>query len=80
MPVYRFQILDHRPVTPPVEAQLAGPEAAQDEAVRFAAEMLRDYPRLFWADGAWSVEVSDANGKELFRLQLLATAATEGRS
>jgi hypothetical protein len=55
MPVYRFQILDHRLVTPLVEARYAGIQGAQDEAVRFAAEMLKEHPRQFWSHRAWSV-------------------------
>lgn len=46
--------------------------AARIEAVRYAAEVLKEMPDRFWNCEMWTMAVSDADKKPLFTLRFLA--------
>ena len=46
--------------------------AARVEAVRYAAEVLKEMPDRFWNCEEWTMAVSDRNRKPLFTLKFLA--------
>lgn len=46
--------------------------AARVEAVRFAAEILKEMPDRFWNCEEWLMTVSDQHRKPLFTLKFLA--------
>lgn len=49
---------------------LSGPEQAREEAIAFAAELLRDLDGAFWNGGDWSMRVADETGATVCTLLL----------
>ena len=52
---------------------------ARLEAIRFAAETMKDNPQEVWADGTFRVEVSDEEGMLLCTIVILALDAPASR-
>jgi hypothetical protein len=75
MPVYHFNVRDGTDIPDPDGTDLPDLRSARVEAVKLAARLLMDEPETFWEGSNWHVEVTDASGIALFRLDFMATDA-----
>ncbi len=67
MPVYYFDISDGQQVDfEEFGVELRGPEAAFEEAIRGARDMLRDTSLKRRATSSWAYQVRGESGKTLF--------------
>ena len=81
MPRYHFHVFDGEmgPDTDGIE--LPNWQDARLKAIRYAGEVLRDYPERVTEHRDWRMEVTDDAGLMLFRFDFcaMAAAATQGR-
>lgn len=80
MPRYFFDINDGRDFPDLQGSELIDLAAARIEAVRYAAEMLKEMPERFWNCEEWTMTVSNHNRKMLFTLKFLAESAPSATS
>jgi hypothetical protein len=71
MPQYHFHVYDGRPVKNVNGIELPNIQAARVEALRLAAETIRDAAERADLGDAWRVEVLDEVGLMLFRMDFL---------
>jgi hypothetical protein len=69
---YFFDIKDGTDFQDLQGSEWADLNAARMEAVRYAAEVLKEMPDRFWNCEEWTMAVSDYNRKPLFTLKFLA--------
>ncbi|WP_426954146.1 DUF6894 family protein [Muricoccus radiodurans] len=79
MPLYHFQVLDDQTLPDSVGVQLPDLKAARVEAVRVAAEILKEHAETFWSTYEWQLKVTDDTGLTLFTLLFLAQEAPSTR-
>lgn len=73
MPTYFFHIRHGKYASAsPDGIELSGPEAARQEAAMMCSDMARDIVSELGDNPEWRMEVTDAAGKKLYRLTLLA--------
>lgn len=72
MPRYFFDIKDGTDFHDLQGSEWADLAAVRVEAVRFAAEILKEMPERFWNSEEWTMAISDFNRKPLFTLKFLA--------
>lgn len=72
MPRYFFHVQDGRDYPDLQGTELLDLKAARNEAVRFAAALLRDHADTFWASGEWKLRVTDDSDLTLFELLFVA--------
>lgn len=75
MPRYFFNIFDGRSATDTEGTSLPNWQAARREAIRLAGHVLRDEADRLIPDEEWRMEVSDAKGAVLFKLDFSFTDA-----
>lgn len=78
---FHFNIYDGRGLTDYEGTELPNWEAAQQLAIQHAGEVIRDDAKRIVADEDWRMEVTDANGLVLLRLDfsvLLSPALASG--
>ncbi|MFS0772554.1 DUF6894 family protein [Sphingomonas sp. 1P08PE] len=80
MPHYHFHVQDGGLSLEPDGMLLTDAHEARTQAVRFAADLLRDEPPGLWADGRWSMTVTDERELPLFSLTMIATTAPDAYS
>lgn len=73
MPRYFFHIRDGREYIDLQGTVLANLQEARIEAVRFAAQLLRDRPAEFWNEMEWHMRVATEDDLSLFQLTFFAT-------
>ncbi|GGA36023.1 DUF6894 family protein [Sphingomonas psychrolutea] len=69
MPRYFFDISDGSDFRDLDGSECPDLAAAQIEAVRYSAEVLREMPERFWNAESWTMTVSDHNREHLFTLK-----------
>lgn len=69
---YFFDIKDGRDFPDLQGSEWPDLAAARIEAVRFAAEVLKEMPERFWNCEEWTMTVSDQKREPLFTLKFLA--------
>ncbi len=72
MPRYFFDIVDGEDFPDLQGSEFADLAAARVEAVRYAAEVLKEMPERFWNCELWTMTVSDPCRNPLFTLKFLA--------
>jgi hypothetical protein len=72
MPRYFFHVTDGYSAPDLVGTELPDISAAQTEAIRASASILRDEGDRFWDGTEWSMEVKDEMGRSLFTLRFSA--------
>ena len=72
---YFFDIKDGTDFTDFHGSEWADLNAVRLEAVRYAAEVLKEMPERFWNCEEWTMAVSDHNRKPLFTLKFQAGVA-----
>jgi len=72
MPRYFFDIKDGQDFEDLQGSEWKDLAEARIEAVRYAAEVLREMPERFWFAEQWKMSVSDQNRKLLFTLNFFA--------
>ena len=72
MPQYFFDIRDGQDFPDLQGSEWKNLAEARVEAVRYAAEVLKEMPERFWHCEEWTMTVSDHNRKMLFTLKFLA--------
>ncbi|MBC9032148.1 hypothetical protein IAG41_07075 [Sphingomonas sp. JC676] len=72
MPRYFFDIVDGEDLPDAQGSMHADLAAARVEAVRYAAEVLKEMPERFWNCEQWTMSVYDYNRLPLFTLKFLA--------
>lgn len=72
MPRYFFNVKDGRNLTNHTGSEFPDIYAAQNEAIRFSGELLREMGARFWNETEWVLEVSDEDGRVLFVLRFSA--------
>jgi hypothetical protein len=75
VPVYHFNVRDGSDIPDPDGTDLPNLRSARVEAVKLAGQVLLDDPEKFWDGPEWGVEVTNAVGGILFRLDFTATDA-----
>ena len=75
MPVYHFNVQDGSNTPDGDGTDLPNLWAARREAVMLAGQVLLDGPDKFWEGSDWHVDVTNASGAILFRLDFTATDA-----
>ena len=70
MPNYHFNLSDGFRDPDQTGTELPGIQQAKIEAVRHAAEMMKDDPAELWADGKLRVDVTDDDGNALFAVTI----------
>ena len=70
MPKYFFEIADAYPHIPCVGSELPTLSAARCHALKYAGQLLCDQEEPFWADGEWTMTVTDHNHLILFVLTI----------
>lgn len=75
MPCYFFDIKDGEEFLDHEGSEHADLRAAQLEAVRYSAEVLKEMPERFWKSEAWTMTVSDARRTTLFTLKFAVEMA-----
>lgn len=76
MPRYYFDIADGEAFPDRQGVDLPDLAAARVEAVRFAAEVLKEMPERFWHCELWTMTISDTYRRPVFTLKFLAEDAT----
>jgi hypothetical protein len=76
LPCYHFIVHDGTNLDDPDGTDLPDPQTARIEAVRLAGALLADAPREFWRSRDWHIEVRDAGGLYLFRIDVRASDAS----
>lgn len=72
MPRYYFDIKDGRDFPDVEGSEWPNLAAARIEAVRYAAEVLKEMPERFWHCEEWLMSVFDCNRQPLFTLTFKA--------
>ena len=80
MPRYFFDIKDGRDFPDLQGSVFIDLAAARIEAVRYAAEMLKEMPERFWNCEEWMMTVSNQNRQMLFTLKFLAQSVPSAAS
>ena len=75
MPRFHFNVRDGSDLPDRDGTELPDLRTARREAVKLAGRLLLDEPDTFWEGSDWRVEVMDAAGVLLFRLDFTATDA-----
>jgi hypothetical protein len=75
MPRYFFDIKDGHDFPDLQGSEWPDLAAARIEAVRYAAEVLKEMPERFWNAEEWKMTVSDQRRQQLFTLKFLAESA-----
>ena len=75
MPLFHFNLSDGACEPDDDGTDLPDVQAAKIEAVRHAAELMKDDPREIWADGALKVDVTDHGGRRLFSVTVIVADA-----
>ena len=75
MPRYFFDLRDGQNFPDLQGSEWPDLAAARIEAVRFAAEVLKEMPERFWNSELWTMSVSDADRQPLFVLTFQAEDA-----
>ncbi|MDG2520643.1 hypothetical protein P7B02_03735 [Caulobacter segnis] len=70
MKTYYFHTEDGRPHNDEFGVDLPDRAAAQQEAVRMMADLMKDRPGNVLENGHWQVVVGDETRRQLFRLEL----------
>ena len=70
MPRYLFNVHDVEPSTDETGEDLPDDEAAWKEATLFAGELFKDIDGRFRPGQEWSIEVTAADGKPLYRIHI----------
>jgi hypothetical protein len=70
MPSYLFRIEGAEAYLFEGAVQLAGPEAAREEAVRTAGELLKDSCGGFWKAPEWRLYVKDEAGVTICKVRI----------
>lgn len=78
MPRYFFHTRDGRAVRDEDGSELPSQGAARVEAIKVLAELLHEHADAFWATGAFSITVSDADGVTLFSVDVRARDSAIG--
>lgn len=78
MPLYFFNVeheLDGHSPSPPDRdgTDFANPQAAREEAIAFAGEMLRELDGAFWDGGDWRLRVTDEASATVCTLRFSGT-------
>ena len=66
MPLFHFNLNDGTCAPDKDGTDLPNVQTAKIEAVKHAAELMRDDPREIWENGALKVDVTDHGGHKLF--------------
>ena len=74
MPLFFFQITHHTDAFAPTELELPDPDAAWEQAVVTAGEVLRDLGGRFRPGTEWRMDVMDASHTRIFALRIIAEA------
>lgn len=80
MPRFFFHVDDGEPFVDRQGTELPDMAAAREEAVRFAAALLRDQAERFWDMTEWRVRVTDDADLTLFDLTFFGTQAPAARN
>jgi hypothetical protein len=72
MPRYYFHSQDGFSFTDEEGTDLPNAAAAQVEAARHMAEMLRERAEVFWSDPHWTLTVAEEGGRALFTIRVEA--------
>lgn len=80
MPRYFFDIKDGTDFTDLHGSEFTDLRAARIEAVRLAAEVLKEMPERFWNCEEWTMSVSDHDRQMLFTLRFLAQSVPSATS
>lgn len=75
MPRYFFHIRDGSEYPDDEGVVLRDIDAAKEEAIRYAGEILQSEPKRFWTGEEWQMTVVNDAGLTLFTLMFLATDA-----
>ncbi len=75
MPRYFFHVHDGHDQPDLTGTLLDGLDEARTEAVRYAAELLRESATQFWADEEWTMTVTDDRQLTLFSLTIIGNSA-----
>lgn len=62
MPIYHFNLADHRRDDDPTGTELRDPRQARIEAIRFTGAYLADHPELIEDGQSFEVRVTDHQG------------------
>lgn len=66
MPIYHFNLADHHRDIDAEGTELADPEEARIEAIRFAGAYLADHPQLIDDGTLFEVQVTNDDGAQMF--------------
>lgn len=72
MPIFHFNLADHKFEEDVEGTELASKEAARVEAITFAGSYLRDNPEVLWDGLKFKVQVTDEERKPLFVVSMEA--------
>jgi hypothetical protein len=73
VPRYFFHVHDGCDRPDKEGTDLVDLDSAREEAVRFAAGLLSDHRDEFWQGHEWRIEVANASGRTLLKLQFMAS-------
>jgi hypothetical protein len=76
MPRYFFNVRNIDPSIDDLGEELPDNEAAWHEATRFAGELFKDIDGRFRPGESWSLEVTDKDGRPIFRIQVQSQNVT----
>jgi hypothetical protein len=74
MPRYFFHVHDGKDMPDNVGTNFPNDEAAENEAVVLAGEMLKELDGDFWNESNWRLEVLDESGAQVCQLEVLANS------
>jgi hypothetical protein len=72
MPRYFFHVIDGRNIIDNEGAELADLKQVRAEAIRLAGAVLRDEGDKFWNGTKWQMNVTDASGQSVLKLNFSA--------
>ena len=72
MPRYYFHVIDGREIIDNEGTELASLREARVEAIHLAGSILRDEGDKFWNGEQWHMNVTDASGQSVLKLQFSA--------
>ncbi len=79
MPRYYFNVDGSGLPADDVGTLLRGPKQAEDQAITFAGEMLKDIDGKFWNGPEWLLHVTDEYGAMVCKLRISGVNATGGQ-
>jgi len=75
VPRYFFHIFDGEPEPDLEGTELSDIYVAQSEAIRMSGQIMQDLGAKFWNGDNWRLEVTDADGRNLFIIHFSAEDA-----